>query len=223
MRDILGAALDAQHIAQRDLRVFVLDFQQAAHQSAQHAQAAEPFHAVEGVEVAVEMLVVAHLVIGDAPRQVAQHRLVAGLLQGAVEGRGAGLDHAARGHLKGFSGLEFVDRAGMAVFLEEPRVAALPVEFGPDMFHIAPQGQAVLQLLRLPVFGQPAGSLGVGGVVVGQVAGIRVRAAFDEGRRHQQVEQLAIGSHPGGVDGLEIDVAQGPGWRFDYKAGILAG
>ncbi|MNT45152.1 hypothetical protein D3C72_1817180 [compost metagenome] len=151
-----------------------------------------------------------HLVVGDAPRQVAQHRFVAGLFQRAVVGGGAGFHHAAGRHFQALGRLELVDRAGLAVLVEEACIAALPVEFRPDMLDIAPQRQPVLQFLGFPVLGKPVGRVGHTGVIGGKVACIGVGSALDERGRHQQVEEIAVAAYAFHVDRLVVDVADRP-------------
>ncbi|MNT11622.1 hypothetical protein D3C72_1465130 [compost metagenome] len=163
------------------------------------------------------MLVVAHLVVGDAAGQVAQHRLVAGLLQGTVVGGRAGFHHAARGHLQRVRSLEIVDRAGLAVFVEEALVAARPVEFRPDVLHVAAQRETVLQFLGFPVPGEPRGGLRHMGVVDGEVARVGVGAAFDKGCRGEQIEQRAVVAHLLRVDGRVVDVGHGPGQVVPFR------
>ncbi len=153
----------------------------------------------------------AHLVAADAPRQVAQHRLLAGRVQRLVVGRRAHLDDAARGQLLAAGGLEVVHRAQPRVLLEEVGVGAVPVEFRPDVPHIGLQGTAVLQFFRLPVLAQPGADLVVVAEAFQQVAGVGVAAALDEGCAADEQEHGVVVAHALGFDGGKIDVGERPG------------
>ncbi len=165
------------------------------------------------MEEAVEVLVVPHLVDRDAAGEIAQHRLVGvggGLGDGTVEGGGAGFDHAARHHFQRLRRFELVDRAGHGIFREEARVAALPVEFGPDGLDVAPQRPAMLELFVFPVVDEPVGRLGAVREVPGQIARIEIGPALDERCARHEIEQHAVVAHARDVDAAVGDVVHRP-------------
>ena len=197
-------------VAQGDVGIALAQLAQAGVQNTGHARTADRLAVLQLPEVLEEVLVMADLVGADAAEQIGQHRLAAQLAQRVVVGGGAGLDHAARHQFQARVGLQLVDRAQRRVLGEEAVVGLLPGKLGPHRLHVGLEGGAVLQLLGLPLAGEPGRHVGVGGVVLGQVAGVGVGAGFDERGADQQVEQRLV-VHDGGVlDGRQVQVFQAP-------------
>jgi hypothetical protein len=157
------------------------------------------------------MLIVVDLVGADARGDAGEYRFGASLFgQCLVEGGGAGFDHASGDHLESRRGLELVERALARVVFEECGVGAIPVELRPDVADIGVQGPPVSHFLLFPAVLQPADQFRLASTVVDQIAGIEVRAAFDERGCRHQVEQVLPSVDPLQVYRLQRSPIEAP-------------
>ena len=132
------------------------------------------------VEIAIEVLVVPHLVTLDEADQAPEYGLHGEVSDRPVIGCRAHLDHAAGGHFQAVRTFQFLRRAAARVIGQESGKGGLPVELGPDAVHVGAQGSSMLQLLRLPMVGEPGGNVRIVVESLHEVARVQIGASLDE-------------------------------------------